>query len=87
MPKTAQLITDRGHQVIHLPEDIHLTGTEFTVRQDDQTGEITLSPQVERPSGRSFKEFFELRDSLTREELDAFEIPRDRRPLVKRDIF
>ena len=88
MPKTAQIFSDNGHQTIRLPEDIHLSGDQVIVRQDQRTGDIILSA-VERPekSTGDWDAFFKLRDEIPEEERAAFNIPRDRTPPKPRDIF
>jgi len=90
MPQTAQIFSDNGHQAIRLPEGVHLTGTEVVVRQDQRTGEITLTPRDERTEQQrrqSWDEFFKLLAEIPQEERDMFVIPRDITPPNVRDIW
>ena len=90
MPKTAQIFSDNGHQAIRLPEDVHLPGTEVTVRQDPSTGEITLTPQDQRSDEerqKSWDELFRLLAEVPQEERDMFMAHRDPQPLKVRDAL
>ena len=48
--KRAEVRTEDGHQVIVLPEDIHIDEAEVYVERNPDTGEITV--MRERPNGR-----------------------------------
>jgi virulence-associated protein VagC len=90
MPKTAQIFSDNGHQAIRLPEGMHLSGSELDIRQDQRTGEITLTPRdrpTEQQRRQSWDEFFKLLAEIPQEERDLFVIPRDPAPPKVRDIW
>ena len=66
LSKTAQIFTSRDSQIVLLPGEIRFTGSEVLVRQDSETGEVTLS---EKP--QTWDDFFAARDAA----LAAGEIP------------
>lgn len=90
MPKTAQVFSDNGRQAVRLPEDIHLSGTEIDVRQDQRTGEITLTPsdqRTEQERQESWDRLCKLLAEVPQEERDMFVIPRDSAPPKARGIW
>ena len=62
MAQTAQLFQDGELQAVRLPAEIRFPGTEVTIRKDETTGEVILSP-APNPA-RSWQEFFDLADRL-----------------------
>jgi hypothetical protein len=63
---------ENGHQVIVLPDAIQLDGDEVLVRQDTDTGEVTVESRA--ASRRRREEMFAFIDSLPipQEDIDAF---------------
>ena len=82
MPSTAKLFKNGRSQAVRLPAEFRFEGTEVNIRRDPATGDIILSHKEGH-----WEQFFRLRDELTQEELDAFEIPRDPTPPTPRDLF
>ena len=82
MPSTAKLFMNGRSQAVRLPSEFRFEGTEVNIRQDPATGDVILSRKA-----NGWDEFFRLRDELTQEERDAFEIPRDPTPPEPRDLF
>ncbi len=82
MPSTAKLFKNGRSQAVRLPAEFRFEGTEVNIRRDPATGDVILSHKEGH-----WEEFFRLRDELTQEELDAFEIPRDPTPPTPRDLF
>jgi hypothetical protein len=68
----ATIRNENGHQVIVLPDDIRFDGDEVLVRQDPDTGEVTVASRA--ASRRRREEMFAFIDSLSipQEDLDAF---------------
>jgi antitoxin VapB len=66
--QTAQIFTSRHSQIVHLPEGVHLRGSEVLVRQDPETGDVILSEKPQTWDG-----FFAARDAA----IAAGEIPDD----------
>lgn len=88
MPRTAQIFSDNGHQAVRLPEDIHISGTEIDVLQDQRTGAITLIPRDQystEQQQRSWDELFKLLDELGPVEED-FMAHRDREKQLYADL-
>jgi hypothetical protein len=86
--KRAAVRTENGHQVIVLPEDIHIDETEVYVAHNPNTGEITV--RLERPKKQSAIDFLAFLDALDipQEDLDAFMVDRPMNvPLEPEDIF
>jgi hypothetical protein len=68
----AALRHENGHQVIVLPDAIQFDGDEVMVRQDTDTGEVTVESRT--ASRRRREEMFAYIDSLPipQEDIDAF---------------
>ena len=78
----ATIRRENGHQVIVLPDAIHFEGDEVVVRQDMDTGEVTVIAAPVPPP--PFERFLAWRDAhpIPDEEWAAFdEAMRDRRKL------
>jgi len=78
----AAIRRENGHQVIVLPDDIHFDGDEVMVRQDTETGEVTVISALANPS--PFEQFLAWRDAnpIPDEEWAPFEeAMRERRRL------
>jgi virulence-associated protein VagC len=86
--KKALVRQDNGHQVVVLPEEIHLDGDEVYVSQDDATGTLTISPREPRPN--VWSDFIAFRDSLDipQDDLDNYMSERPmNRPAEFRHVF
>jgi hypothetical protein len=86
--KRAEVRTEDGHQVIVLPEDIHIDESEVYLAHNVNTGELTV--RRERPERQSAAEFLAFLDALDipQEDLDAWLVDRPLNvPLEPRDIF
>jgi antitoxin VapB len=82
MPRTAKLFMNGRSQAVRLPSEFRFDADEVSIRKDPQTGDVILSRKSD-----NWDAFFKLRDALTSEEREAFEIPRDRTPLKARKLF
>lgn len=82
MPRTAKLFMNGRSQAVRLPSEFRFEGDQVSIRKDLSTGDVILSSKSD-----NWDTFFKLRDALTPEERDVFEIPRDRTPLKPRNIF
>ena len=82
MERTAKLFMNGRSQAVRLPSEFRFEGDEVSIRKDTATGEVILSRKA-----KSLENFFKLQDQLTQQELDAFEIPRDRTPPRVRKLF
>lgn len=81
MEQTAEIFLDHGHQAVRLPENIHLPGEQVAVRQNLETGEITLRPvdQVtEEERQKTLDDLFSRLAEVPQEERDLFMAHRDR---------
>jgi hypothetical protein len=59
MQRTAHVISENGETLIRLPEGIEPAVSEFDVRQDERSGQITLLPH--RPENKkAFESLFKL---------------------------
>lgn len=82
MATTAKLFKNGRSQAVRLPAEFRFEGSKVNIRRDPATGDVILSsPKA------TWDEFFRLRDELTQEELDQFDIPRDPTPPTPRDLF
>ena len=75
MERTAKLFMNGRSQAVRLPSEFRFEGDEVSIRKDPATGDVVLSRKANH-----WDNFFKLRDGIPQEELDAFEIPRDRTP-------
>jgi antitoxin VapB len=80
--KTAKLFMNGRSQAVRLPSEFRFEGREVNISKDPETGDVVLSRKA-----ANWDAFFRLRDELTKQEREAFEIPRDRKPLTPRKIF
>ena len=69
-------------QAVRLPSEFRFEGNEVSIRKDTETGDVILSRKAS-----SWDDFFKLRDEVPQEELDAFEIARDRTSPRVRKLF
>ncbi len=86
--KRAEVRMEDGHQVIVLPEDIHIDEAEVYVAHNVDTGELTL--RRERPKKQSAVDFLAFLDALDipQEDLDAWMVERPLNvPLEPGSIF
>ena len=70
--QVATIRQENGHQVIVLPDDIRFDGEEVLIRQDAETGEVTVSSA---PAQRHWQAVFAAIDShgpIPDEEWDAY---------------
>jgi antitoxin VapB len=63
MPQTAKLVKVGEDQTVVLPPEFRFNGDEVTIRRNEETGEVILSPRL------SWKEIFAL--------LDEIDVPED----------
>lgn len=82
MPDTAKLFMNGRSQAVRLPSEFRFEGKEVKIRKDPNTGDVILSPK-----SNSWEDFFAARNGLSKEEREAFRIPRDSKPLKPRKIF
>lgn len=60
MSKTAKLFVNGGSQAVRLPAEFRFEGSEeISIRRDQVTGDVILSPKIGQPT---WAEFFALRD-------------------------
>jgi virulence-associated protein VagC len=86
--KKAQVRQDNGHQVVVLPEGMHLDGDEVYVSQDEEGGTVTISSRTSRSN--VWSDFIAFRDSLDipQEDLDTYMSERPmNRPAEFRNVF
>jgi len=62
MAQTAKLFKNGRSQAVRLPLEFRFQGDEVSIRKDEATGEVILSPIT--PPEKSWKSFFELVDKV-----------------------
>jgi len=76
MLKIAQVLSEDGHQIIRLPEGVHLSATQMEIRHDERSGQITLTPHDKRTDEQrkqDWDDFFKLAAEVPQEEWDLFD--------------
>ncbi len=82
MQRTAKLFMNGRSQAVRLPSEFRFEGDEVGIHRDPQTGAVVLTRKP-----KSLENFFKMQDAMSQEELDAFEIPRQRTPPRVRKLF
>lgn len=82
MQRTAKVFMNGRSQAVRLPSEFRFEGNEVNIQKDPLTGGVLLTAKP-----KSLENFFRMLDQMPQEELDAFEIPRDRTPLKPRKLF
>jgi len=80
MKTTAKLFTNGSSQAVRLPAEYRFEGTEVSIRKDETTGDVILSPKIQ-----SWDEIFAMFDAADIPE--DFMSERDNDPLTDRGVF
>lgn len=71
--RTAAIRRENGHQVIVLPDDIQFEGDEVLVRQDSNTGSLTVSRLSPRSHWQSVFDSIDSHGPIADEDWEAFQ--------------
>ncbi|MHB8529200.1 MAG: antitoxin [Caulobacteraceae bacterium] len=82
MPRLAKLFTNGRSQAVRLPREFRFEGKEVFIRKDEMYGDVILS----RKPG-SWREFFDLVDSIPDKERRDFMLDRQDGPPGRGDPF
>ncbi len=81
--RKAKLFKNGASQAVRLPQEFRFEADEVFIRRDEATGEVVLS---ERPTPKSWEQFFELMQTLDVPDDFMADRPMNRLP-VNRNLF